>query len=593
MKQLKKFNPRVLWIFVLLTIANVAFGQMDQYSRKSISFVNMLVYSGGGEKFDFEIEQAFLSRLQSHIQLDRFDVNQLPTELGNKLRNAIPNSQDIESSDILVSAMESVILPELQKILDVEKEIRARDFVSETERNSFISLKAKEFGVNSEHMIDVMNSAYIFLPYASSIKAKKHHKDDDDEDDKDKMNVTVNGGLYIYKVNYTGDYSITKMGEVSSSAYASESKGKGSWNSAKNSAFIESASSLGQSLKLELQKIEDFKLKAQLRKVKGLHVKFPLGKKEGLKLDRPYYVGEWVENKKGVRRFKKDGFVRIGKVANNYNDPSALSTGYIIHKGDWARGMTLVEHPTLGIDFAFKPRMFKLKVDSGYIKAEEKHPALYIASADKDLFGMDFDLNINIAEQTKKLQSFLVLGGSVSALTLENRVFNKDDFPIRYIEDNMEKSATIFYNGHIGYLRKNYVGPIAFHREFLLGFQGISFSNEYVEGDDDLNINAFGFGGSVTLGLEVALNIDWNLGVFGGYDFYPGLPIWTMSYADKDDEDDDKDIEIEEFNGFDFPKIKNVGPTFGIYLHYSLPSLGGGKSKMVDMVSENLMNQMF
>lgn len=592
MKQLKKINRCALYAFILMMFFNSAFGQMDQYSRKSISFVNMLVYNESKENFRLETEQAFLTRLQSQLQLDRFDVNPLPDEIGNKLRNALPSFHDLGDEEVLISAMESVIIPELQKILDVEKEARARDFVSETERNSFIALKAKEVGVSSKHMIEVMNSAYIFLPFVSKIEANKHKKDSEDKDDKDKMNVTVKGGLYVYKVNYTGDYSITKMATVRGSGYGSKEK-KDSWKTAKNKAFVASASSLGLSMKVELQKIDDFKLKAQLRKVKALSVKFPLGKKEGLKLDRPYYVGEWVENKKGIRKFEKDGFVRIGKVANNYDDPSALSSAYVIHKGDWARGMTLMEHPTLGIDFAFKPKMFQIEIDSGYFKAKDKDPAVYIASAKKNLFGAEFDLNINIAEQTKKLQSFLVLGGSFSGMTLENRIFNKDDYPISYIEDNLEKSAAFFFNGHIGYLRKNYLGPVAFRREFLLGVQGVSFSNEYVEGDDDLNIMALGFGGSITLGLEVALNIDWNLGVFGGYDLYPGMPIWTMKYADKDDDDDEKDIDLKKFNSVDFPKIKNVGPTFGVYLHYSLPSFGGGSAKMTDMVSENMKKKIF
>ena len=132
-------------------------------------------------------------------------------------------------------ALESYLLPEISRILDVEKEMRARSFVDETEKNSFIAQKAKELGVSADHMLEVMNSAYIFLPNISKLKEKRHKKDANDKDDKDKVSVDVEGGIIIYKVNYSGDYSIVKMSEISTSGYGSAKKGKKeTWKTAKN-----------------------------------------------------------------------------------------------------------------------------------------------------------------------------------------------------------------------------------------------------------------------------------------------------------------------------------------------------------------------
>jgi hypothetical protein len=244
----------------------------------------------------------------------------------------------------------------------------------------------------------------------------------------------------------------------------------------------------------------------------------------------------------------------------------------------------------LGIDLVIKPRLFKIDLREGYFLADDKHPAVFIKEKEADLFGTDIDLNINIAEQTKRLQSFMVLGGTFSFLGIENEVYNKDEGPVAFRDSQLDKNTAFFFNAYLGYLKKNYIGPLAIHREFLVGVQGLSYSNEYEIGDDDLSISAYGFGGRVNLGLEYALNIDWNLGVFAGFDYYPGLGFWRMKYNDSDDEDY---FDLKKFEGFKYPKFKNVGPTFGIYLHYSLPSFGGSSAKMVDMVEESAKSQLF
>lgn len=571
----------------LLVLAQCLFAQQDQYKRKSVTFVDYVLYRGVKEKnkVTADIEYQYLRKIKNQLNLDRFDVNKVPDKISRTLRNQISTARGLED-EIMQKALESYLLPEISKILDVEKEIRARGFVDETEKNSFIAQKAKELGVSADHMLEVMNSAYIFLPYIDKLKAKNHKKDSDDKDDKDKVNVDVNGGVIIYKINYEGDYSIVKIGEISSTAFSSAKKKKSdTWNNAKNKAFIETAETLGTNLRIEIQKMEDFKLKTQLRHVEGLHVQFPLGNREGLKLDRPYWVGEWRENKKGKQYFKKDGFVRIGKVADNKTDANALSEGYIIHKGNWARGMTLVEHPTLGIDFAFKPRFFTVEVDSGFFYTEDEDFAITFGNTKSDLFGMDFDLHINIAEQTKKLQSFLVIGGTISALPVEYIPFYKnDENPWTYYQPDVEEDAGFLYNGYIGYMRKTYVGRIALHREFLVAVQG--FNTSVTWGDEDYDLNTIGFGGRVNLGLELALSINWNLGVFAGYSYFPGLDIWTAKL-------DDEELDLETWDNTKYPSIKSEGPTYGIYLHYSIPSFGATSTKLVEKAASKAVGNMF
>ncbi len=580
---MKKFQSLSFLIFIF--VSTYCFAQMDQYKRKSISFVDVIYYTGVHDIVSRSAEDNYLSILQRNLILKRFDNNRIPDQISEKLRSKLSDSDDMDQT------LETVLLPEIQKILDVQKEIRAREFLDEAEKNSFIALKAKEYGIASDHMVEVMNAAYILLPFISDLDAKIQKADDDDEEDK--MHVSVDGGLIIYKVNYEGDYSISRLNKITVSSSSSKEKKSGSWTRTKDKAFVATASMMALNLKTELQKMEDFKLKAQLRKVKTLHVKFPLGEREGLKLDRPYYVGEWRQRQSGEKYFVKDGFVRIGDVADNYNDPRALSTAYVIHKGDWARGMTLVEHPTLGVDLSFKPKVFPMEIDSGFFYPDDKHPAVYIGSQKKENHGgLQMDLNINIAEATGKLQSFFVLGGAVSFLNMETSVFNKDEWTgTGFTPPNIEDETSFLYNIHLGYLRKNYLGPVALRREFTLGVQGLFLNEEYEIGDDKLNINALGFGGSVNLGLEFALTIDCNIGIYAGYDYYPGLNLWTMKY-DRDDDDDEENFDLETWHGVDFPTVSNTGPTFGIYFHYSLPSAGKVSPTAAADISKEALNAM-
>jgi hypothetical protein len=134
------------------------------------------------------------------------------------------------------------------------------------------------------------------------------------------------------------------------------------------------------------------------------------------------------------------------------------------------------------------------------------------------------------------------------------------------------------------------LGPLAFRREISFGVQGLSFSNEFEDEGEDLSITAIGFGGNINVGLEYAVNIDWNIGVFAGYDYYPGLSIWRMKYSD---DDDDEYLDLDTWDETKYPKVSNVGPTFGLYLHYSLPSFGSTSSKMVETATTTAMRTLF
>ena len=124
-------------------------------------------------------------------------------------------------------------------------------------------------------------------------------------------------------------------------------------------------------LQVRTREIDMFKLQSPIAEFVKRTIRFPLGKAEGIKMDEPFFVGEWMELNDGKIRFEKSGFVRVGTVSDNRTSTGQLSSAWVIKKGDWVRGMMIIEHPRLGIDIAVKPRWFNMNIKEGSIFQRE------------------------------------------------------------------------------------------------------------------------------------------------------------------------------------------------------------------------------
>jgi len=289
-------------------------------------------------------------------------------------------------------------------------------------------------------------------------------------------------------------------------------------------------------------------------------VKFPLGTAEGIKLDDPFFVGEYIQNSGDKITFKESGFVRVSKVGDNRQDPRQLSAAYAIQKGDWVKGMTMVEHPRLGVDMALKPRGFFMNINEGVFESEDF--LIFFDDYDGFAFGADLDFQINIAPLTNKRQSFLVAGATAGVVPVKSELYSTDTF-IDWIIPDANNSASLVY-GYTGYMRRFYFGPVAIHGEALIGIQHLLLTDKYNEKDVTISNNSLG--GRLNLALEYALNIDSNIGIFAGFQAFPSFDWWTIKYGDEE-------IDVANYADTDKPSISSLSPTFGIYFHYSPPTL--------------------
>jgi|UPI0003A6BA78 hypothetical protein len=559
--------------FLCLLVNNV-FAQLGTYQRKSISYVDVLLYTAKARMLPPPYERYLLDAIHQNIRLNRFDYNPLPENLQHDFRQVIAGRSftDEELGQVIASELGPTIL----KVLDVEKEARAQSLVTETQRNSFIVLKAKEMGITAEQLEQVLNSAYLYVPYIINYKLKEPKKDEKE------YIAEIEIGLIYYHLIAGDEPQFEKIIAIHSSGMATAEKGKDYQVNDRivapeDFAFYNAAQTVALNLQIKTREIASFRLQAPIAAIERRTIYFPLGRQEGIRLDEPFYVGEYYQRPDGKLKFRQSGFVRVSQVADKNKPGKQLSQAYAIKKGDWAKGMTIKEHPRLPLDLAFKPRGFELTVKEGIFASDDF--LIVFQDSRGTAVGFDFDIQYNIAELTRKRQAFMVLGGTFALAPVDCKVYNSF---VDFLITPPSRSVAPVVNGYLGYLRRFYLGPFAIHFEGLVGAQALILSDTYKH--ENVNINNYSAGARINLGLEYALNIDTNIGLFAGFSVFPPMDWWTIKYKDKE-------VDVENYTGYNAPRIYSIGPTVGFYIHYTPPTLGVNPMAMVESQVKKQINK--
>ncbi|MEN3039451.1 MAG: hypothetical protein ABDI07_09955, partial [Candidatus Kryptonium sp.] len=185
------------------------------------------------------------------------------------------------------------LAPEIVKILDINKEIRALSLVTEAERNSFIATKAKSLGISAEKVERVMNSGYVVVPFIEKYRASKDtiiviekNKRKERKVKVPIVRVELQGGLTFFRVIFQEnqyfvkpEFAIVPKEEGKS---FSEIRG-GDVAVAEDSAFMKSAYDVVMNFEVTIRNV--FKLYTPIAEVSFNRVSFPLGKREGIGID--------------------------------------------------------------------------------------------------------------------------------------------------------------------------------------------------------------------------------------------------------------------------------------------------------------------
>ena len=172
----------------------------ERYSRKSISFINRIVLLNSIGSLTPAQQDYFIKVLRASVELARFDYNPLPEGIISSLNQRLNNRVSLRPEE-LRGALESTVVPEVVRIVDLQKEFRARKLVTEAQRNTFLATKARDYGVLASQLEQVMNSAFLYVPFIVVYDAR---------DNGGSYEVRITGGVMWYQVLYTNGEATLK-----------------------------------------------------------------------------------------------------------------------------------------------------------------------------------------------------------------------------------------------------------------------------------------------------------------------------------------------------------------------------------------------
>ncbi len=391
------------------------------FLRKSISYYNGILLPKNVSIPATTIELTRV-KLKQALFLERFDYNNLPQALQKKADAAIAELSS-PSVERVGKALEDILMPEIVKILSINRELRAKEFVDQQERINFLTTKAKESGITADDLEKVMNAAYLFIPFISSYNHKvEGHR----------IEVNIEGGIIWYHVSTSIDPPrLLPLVEKSSNAFGTAIIGKkyhefvwgGEEMNAKEFATLTAVQAYVKNLQTLTRQIPEFKLSAEIITARSGMISFKLGTKEGLKIDDKLDIVEFFEDTAGIPKAKSIGCALVTKVVNNQEETKTIrysEARQFIGRAE--PGMLVWERPRLPIEIALRFISFPFKENN------------------KQTFGVELGLDFNISHPFKIPHFFLPLSFGIG-------------FPAKHY---------YYYEFGIGLLKKLYIARFGF-----------------------------------------------------------------------------------------------------------------------------------
>lgn len=565
---MKAFSPVKVFSTVLLGSAILLIVDFSQaqdtqtkYRRKSISYIDAILPIGENIMLTPQQEKALLTAVQQEIEMSRFDYNPLPDGLLTRFKHEA-RARGLRDLDSFAAAMNDILVPEILSIVDMKKEMRARELVSEADRHSFVVEKAKEKGITAQDLEAIMNSAYIYIPVLSEVKEYDYAATNT-------INYDLRGGIIWFAVKT--DEAGTKVellvkkeavGKGAARRNASINY-KGRELSGPEYAFFTAAEVLARNLKIATQEIPEFQLANPITETGSGWVEFGMGKKEGLGVDDKFIISEFYEETDGSLTQKKLGMVRVSRVADN-RQQDADSRARPVIGGGYERGMVALEHPRLPIDLSFRLGILPLSMTKGSV--EYFFPGYYLypdldfpEDATGTIMVGQLWFNYNLARSTNVSQLFVSIYGEFGGGSFDSGTAIGSDIP-----------EGMYWGLGGGLVKKFYFNRLHIGLEGLLSFSNYSFDGTDEYGDDwSWEISSLGF--TLDGNLEVAVGYDWNIGAGVSYKIFAPSSDWAYTKAGTD-------VDLSSFT--DVPELSFGGLGFQCYLTWSLPSLGYDPIKM-------------
>jgi len=520
---------RIFKCILLFTVA-ISFGQQGVYKKKSVSSLDAVwIKPGAAKNTDINIK-ILNDFMEFYIEVPRFDFNQLSKSQVRAFLDKA-NALDEVTSESLSEAMETTIIKDIMDILndpEIQK-MRSENFKSESDFETFAATKAKSLSLTAEQLGQLMNSAYIYLPYISSIETKTEKKD---------LKIDMAGGIIWWKVNISSDGEVSvdevlnaetkTMNSIDLDAkdmfgnkkkYDKYTFGDKSYKTNPQS-YVQGGAMLAfaKNLNVKTRELADFKLQAQVIEKDAKSYGFQLGLGEGLHLDDPMFLVEFSEDSEGNEKIDKIGFLRVSKSANNKEDKSALSSATQMYGDAGDVGSVVMEHPRLGIDVRLR-----LGMKSG-LNIEPNH-FLYdgelIEETAKSAFMMGLDFSYNLAPIIGVSQTFLDFGFNLGVLNTK-----LTDFAVE------QKWAPFMWDAGMGVSKKIWFGRMSVPIGVAGKYQAVTIANS-----EGASLSFGGAGVTANVGFEYMINADIIFHAGVGYNY--ALPVSSIVGVDSDGNETD------------------------------------------------------
>lgn len=534
----------ILFFLVFSTVAcfNRAFPDgRTKYERKSVSYINNLFFTGSGIRLSRQQQAYLLDAIKKRIEMERFDCNPLPDNVVREFLKECKRRVGAPLTE-LDEILDETVAKGILHILDINKEIRAREFLTEVDQNSFVATKAKDLGITAQDLEKIMNSAYIYVPFIDSCTITGKG---------DSKSVTLSGGIAWYRLSTQGGQnSITFVDTISGEGFGgTRTEWKLGETYYKKVPFQYAADMLAKNLKIATREIPEFSLGATLARVDRETVWFTLGKKEGVNKDDKYYVKELVENKSGNIHEKKLGFVRVTKVGDNQANPKAMTKAKVVHGRQFEKGMFVLEHPLSPLEVCAKVHVIPVTFKQGWLE----YDAIKYFEMPKDRIAYAYvgalSTHYNLVNVLNLSQTFVTLELQLGAIRPEAYVYDQQ----------YETDLNAVFGVHGGVMKKFYFGPLALVKGAKFGVHWLHIQGKVNEVDHKFDIVVPGF--TFDLGIELAFAIDGSLG--GGVTYRLFEPNSSWMFQIKDDE--------KEWHSPDPPEVDFSGLGYNVYLSVSLP----------------------
>ncbi|HKJ69615.1 MAG TPA: hypothetical protein VKA68_16785 [bacterium] len=558
----KQFFIAAGFIFLLTGFVRLAAQEPElqtRYERSSISYISAM-YIPRSEAYELKTDEVdyLINTIEEYIAMPRFDFNELPEEITGELVDRARRMQGL-SLDELEQALNETVVPVITDILNTQMEIRARDLVTEEQKQQFIATKARSYGITAAQLETVMNSAYIYIPYVDRVRF---------EEDDGTIKFHINGGLFWYHVETLEtepqvesllkqeSYSMGQGKEDSRFTY------KGRILNGEEFALYSAIDNFARNLQVATRSIPEFKLSGAVQYVQGPRLEFNLGRKEGVMVDDGFYIGEQQQSSEGTVEVERVGFVRTVSVGNNHDDDYAFSRAAAVIGGRFARGMAIIEHPRLPIDIVLRPRIYQMHISAGEVGIQwpgsdyDILKATFADPYDKYTFGLDLEANYHVGRWMDIPLLVMGIGGTFSPVPMI--------IEMELLEDVTHKTIPFSYQVHFGIAKKYFYKRLGFVLSGKFGASVLSATERIF--DHSISLSNRTVGSIFQLGLEYVASPDFYIGGYAGYQFFPRSPVWTFDV-------DDDSYPLLGSGTENRPKFDANGLTIGLYLHYQPPAL--------------------